>query len=637
MFKILGTYPPGSTGDVTATTVAFVHDQRLMATGPGDSVPESFLVPVAHLPQPIASTGGVGFWDVESGRPGPNWFPMRAVRQLTLPAELVRVPLSAGASDEIRALLTESGLELPFSVKNRGVHLEFTDGMVSIGLFLSFSEEKKRWLNPSAADHPLGMWRSTASLHPVTIRVGDRERRFVFGAIPEVETYLDLTPLPVLLKQFLDLYAWANKGERGRLEAIAQRLCQLNNSPLHEIHRHRLEGICRLACENGEKVEEWFNAIRTRPEFRELLLGWKEEVVTSQRPVWESEFSDLQKKVTDLREEKAQLTKQVSGLSEQAAHVREGALSLLATLRSDLPAVPTRVETVHRAEASGVLQLSDHQQIVKHLTANLEGLGLLAKDSMRTAREVIAAVSLGQATLFTGSFAASVADRVAESLTRCEWRCVEVPVGATDPTPFGSAFQTSPAAWTAVVIRGINRSDQEAYAPGLVELLKRRSLQTPGVSHRLVVIGVVASGPSAIPPTPELTALGPVLDTDSLGWAVPPRHVLCQPGQLAEGFTAPNGRSAARSELLEWLKPFDTSCSQQWRQNALAALSRLTGLGSAEKEAMSSVVTAWALPHVHATGVALPPAAQAGLLRLLEHKELPDHLKRYVPRWGEVA
>ncbi len=186
--------------------------------------------------------------------------------------------------------------------------------------------------------------------------------------------------------------------------------------------------------------------------------------------------------------------------------------------------LPQILVTPHVEPNLSTSEFQDCGSIIKHLEQNLFDLGLQRKQSRRLAVDVLTAALTGQMIVFSGSMAFTSAMRCAYSLSGNQVYVLRVPVGLWDSSGFDRSFQEivdtarASGGTAAVIIEGINRSALEVYGSYLRELICNRALGLQDLESPLIILGTVVHGSSAIPYGKELLELGPVFDTDSLGW-----------------------------------------------------------------------------------------------------------------------
>ena len=159
------------------------------------------------------------------------------------------------------------------------------------------------------------------------------------------------------------------------------------------------------------------------------------------------------------------------------------------------PSVPTAqalaVET-HRQEAA---PLATSDAAYSHLKSQLENVGLQPRSASAVGREVLTALSLGQAVFLQGSMAPVLARTVASSLSGARWAELDVPADLKDGALVKPVVETAAAneGTAMLVLNGANRSCIDAYGSDLIRLLAERSAGMPAAPG-LMLVGVLSEG-----------------------------------------------------------------------------------------------------------------------------------------------
>lgn len=172
------------------------------------------------------------------------------------------------------------------------------------------------------------------------------------------------------------------------------------------------------------------------------------------------------------------------------------------------------------------IQLKSLDEALEHVTDNLYHLGIRKPLARRLASEIIAALTAGQIVTFEGTYASTVAECCAISLGATKYYRLNIPVGLVD----GSQIEMLVSRWTkqvrsddsvvAVVIEGLNRSSLEVYGDALSKLVVDRTLyRESALEHSsLLLFATLVSGPSSIRSIRNTICLGPIFNTEFLGW-----------------------------------------------------------------------------------------------------------------------
>jgi hypothetical protein len=171
--------------------------------------------------------------------------------------------------------------------------------------------------------------------------------------------------------------------------------------------------------------------------------------------------------------------------------------------------------------------LSSKDELVCHLTDNLKAIGLIKGAAEAFAQEILAGLSAGEVIVFSGSFAFYLAEVCTQALAASASQppvVIHIPIGLLNGQPFGDCLLTAiqnanqSEQMCAVIIEGLNRSALETYAQALRQMIIKRLLEQPDSAPNLLFFGTLVDGLSTLPVPLELSELGPIFDTDVLGW-----------------------------------------------------------------------------------------------------------------------
>lgn len=249
-------------------------------------------------------------------------------------------------------------------------------------------------------------------------------------------------------------------------------------------------------------------------------------------------------------------------------------------------------------EAVGVLQ------------RNLTTLGLIPVSARAFARDVMAAVCSSQLLMFRGSLSSLVVRTVARSLACGRVSSLQVPVGFAEIGGLESHLRLAVGsnACSAFIIEGANRACIDAYGAFLTEVITERAFGIGDSLPNLILLGTVLEGPSALPPGPELTSLGPIFHTDCLAWELPSQDIKLVDGQLAAVPVLPRSLSdAERMTLSKWRKTLGGPPNALWAKNVEAVykgLEQRPEKGDYPTQ-IQSLSFGWLLPRADAMGVDL--------------------------------
>lgn len=168
------------------------------------------------------------------------------------------------------------------------------------------------------------------------------------------------------------------------------------------------------------------------------------------------------------------------------------------------------------------------------LANNVCSLGLAKSAASTLSREIIAAAAAGQVPILSGSVASLLAELIVVTLAAQNGSRISIPVGILSGDHLDHCIgELSQAAAnrdvvTIIILEGLNRSAIEAYGESLSRTVANRVLGLGGPAPSTFILGTIVDGPSALPISPTLTELGPILHTDILPWAegVPPGKLI---------------------------------------------------------------------------------------------------------------
>jgi hypothetical protein len=643
---------PYSPDYVFAYVLAAGHEGRLLKADFSMFPPQgSIYVPRAHFPHTPARFKDLGFWDVEEDptfAERARGAKFRAFRLRTdTPAELLRLDCPSHRPEEARQMLLERGLEAPYRLEDRDLLLELTDGVVVGPLRVEPADDDGRHrCDPDQLSRPLGAWPSRGLLQPVILAMGQTTRWFVWP-LPRPEQFLDLASTRQVIDHLMRIGL-----SQEQYEDLAGRLGSMDDAlRLPPLHRQRLQGLLDEALKTGKQLDACVQLLEADPRVVEAIEEHKRKVGEEFRQELERDKDRLRADMKGLEAEKARLAGELEGMQKRldeeeaekqkvADSVAEAVVARARQAQRDVRALLAEVAvlrpflgggaaadgplaaTTQAAEARPLNHLDD---AYNHLKDQLENLGLKATSAAATAREVLAALSLGQAVFFQGSLGAPLARAAAAALAGARWTAVEVPGGLSDPAPMRAVLAASAEApgRTALVVGGANRSGLDSYAADLVRLLAER---TAGAAPGLMVLGVLSDGLDAAPPDSVLSALGPLLHTDYLEWRRGGKPQPVRPGQLAD-WDWPHRDGPDDPALADLLDALQPTPNELWRRNVLAAFRRLNGWPVREGPgATASALFGWALPRPLAAGVDLSEQADA-LQALLPEDEADPRLQ----------
>jgi len=661
---VLGFCAENATMDYAFTYVlAVVHEGRLLKADFSMFPPQGSVYVPRHLfPNAPFRFRDLGFWDVEED-PGfgerNRGAKYRAFRVRTdVPAELIRVDCPSHRADDVRHVLLERGLESFYRLDGRDLLLEFADGVTAGPLHVEPPAADGRYrCDPERLGQPVGAWPNRQALQPVLVAMGQTVRWFVWP-LPRPDIFLDLASTRQVLEglQRLGISQELHDDLIARLGSVD------TGVRIPPLHRKRLQTLLDEALQTGKQLEACVPLLRADPQVQEALEQYKHQVGEEHRNELERRKDELNDELEALRAKKREVEAEIESargrLAEEEARKEQTAeataeavvararraqqevnalLADVAVLRPFMvdgaaPARGPAAET-HRGEAA---PLPDLGAAYAHLKTQLENVGLQPRSASACAREVLTALSLGQAVFFQGSLAPVLARAAAIALSGARWTEADVAADLKDNAAFRPVVEAVAAggAPAALLLHGANRSCIDAYGADLVRLLAERAAGADAAPG-LMVLGVLTEGLSAPPPDPVLTALGPIIHTDYLAWkrgwkGRPPR-----PGQM-NALTWPHPDGPDEEALGFLLGELQPAPNELWRRNVLAADRRLAGWPGepGAPDALDSVAFAWVLPRCLAAGVDLTEHADALRQLFPEPDEVDPRLQQLLRSHG---
>jgi hypothetical protein len=509
--------------------------------------------------------------------------------------------------------------------------------------------------DPDRLSRPLGAWPTRAALQPVVVAMGQHTRWFVWP-LPKPEQFLDLASTRQVIEHLMRIGISQSQYDDlvGRLGAIDDTL------QLPPLHRQRLQGLLDEALKTGQQLDACVRLLRDDPRVQAAVEEYKREVGEEFRRELEKDKDLLRGELKELEAEKAKAEAELEAARQRLADeeaqkakiaesVADAVVARARQATKDVRALLAEVAVLRpflgggaadgagalaaATQAAEALPLATPDDAFAHLREQLENVGLRPPSAAATAREVVAALSLGQAVFFQGSLAGLLARTAAASLSGGSWTAVEIPSGLTDPAPLRAVLAAAAEAGrTALVLGGANRSPIDDYGADLVRLVAERAAGLPGSGLR--VLGVLSDGLNAAPPDAVLSALGPILHADYLDWKRGGRPQPARPGQLADG-DWPHRDGADEPALADLLDALQPAPNELWRRNALSAFRRLRGWpGRDAPDPLASALYGWVLPRALAAGVEIGEHEDALKELLPDGDEIDPRLQRLLRTHG---
>ncbi|MEK3899264.1 hypothetical protein [Paenibacillus sp. FSL R7-0179] len=170
------------------------------------------------------------------------------------------------------------------------------------------------------------------------------------------------------------------------------------------------------------------------------------------------------------------------------------------------------------------IQLISLEQALTHLKNNLNSLGIKLADAKSISFEVLSAVLSNQLVMFSGSMAMFVAEYCAASLCGHTAKIINVPFGKIDDLVSYERIDQwinqakSYGCPIAIIFEGLNRSSFEVYGASLKKFIAKRIVMLKSEDIPIVFMGTIVTGPSVLNLGKEILEIGPVFNTDHIGW-----------------------------------------------------------------------------------------------------------------------
>lgn len=291
-------------------------------------------------------------------------------------------------------------------------------------------------------------------------------------------------------------------------------------------------------------------------------------------------------------------------------------------------------------------------QLCARLADELRANGLVVGSARLVARDVIAAGLAGQMPVFAGSIATLVASTCAVSCAGGAAQVLRVPVGLLDDSGFRDCLDETilrtrgSETLSALVVEGLNRSAFEVYGEALREMVAERVMGIRDRAPALVVLGTLATGPAALPATPALCELGPIIDTDTLTLSTavtgPAPHGQRVSSSLWRTWATGARRiEAGSSDISALCSAMAGEESLLWKRVVAVAHACLQALADASPVGTpaQALVAGWLLPRAAAAGV--PPSAYEAALRdagvAVSGTEVDPRVTKLLARLGRAA
>ncbi|WP_411552984.1 hypothetical protein [Paenibacillus lautus] len=171
------------------------------------------------------------------------------------------------------------------------------------------------------------------------------------------------------------------------------------------------------------------------------------------------------------------------------------------------------------------VQLAGGQDAMIHLKKNLNSLGIKLADAKEIAFEVLAAVLTNQMVMFSGSMSLFAAEYCAASLCGNTVKVISVPFGQIDELISAEQLRqwlTEAESYhqpIAIILEGINRSAFEIYGSNLRKYIAEQIIGRANWNYPIIIMATLVTGPSVLSLSKEYLEIGPVFNTDCIGWS----------------------------------------------------------------------------------------------------------------------
>lgn len=631
------------------------------------------LVPQKFIPEAFDRLSA-GLWEVqwaerrnEDDDRNDRFAHFVAVKDHAPPHEVFRVDCHSEDDDAAREILTR-GLQLPYRLTAEPL-VEFTDGVVAGPMrYLPLQDGFGFRCPDNAFDHPIRAWSHRGSLDALDIPNHVRTRSFVSRSfIRKAETYVDLYPMTEAIRGVIKYISKEGPGtyaiSKKEQELLADKLSANGLPEWVEARRDRILRMMKLSVEIPKQLDSQVELLLAHPKIEERLKLEEKRAFDAGKQSLELQEDGLRQRVAALAGEEQCLKQRLDKLNasikdeeerglRQAEKLEQSLIARALKAKEDVGALlaeiavlqpflsakgaPLPTPTGSPGGAPAVRASAPTQtpksflEAVGVLRRNFTTLGLIPISARAFARDVMAAVCSGQFLMFRGSLGSLVARAVARSLACERVNLLQIPVGFAEVGGLETHLQLAVGgeACSAFIIEGANRACVDAYGVFLTEVITERAFGLGDPLPNLILLGTILEGPSALPPGPELTSLGPIFHTDCLAWESASQNIKLVDGQLTAVPALPRSFSdAERMVLSKWRKAFGGPPNALWTKNVEAVYK---GLGQRPEKGdyptpNQSLSFGWLLPRAHALGVDLSANAE-----LLSEVRDDEHVRSWL-------
>ncbi len=251
--------------------------------------------------------------------------------------------------------------------------------------------------------------------------------------------------------------------------------------------------------------------------------------------------------------------------------------------------------------------LSSKDDFINHLTCNLKAAaGLIKGSAEKLAKEILAGLAAGELIVFSGSLAFNIAQVCSQALAaKQQPTVIHIPIGLLNGQQFSDYLQTAikkakmSEHVCAIIIEGINRSALESYAVALRQMITQRLLGQTDLAPHIVFFGTLVEGVATLPVPIELCELGPIFNTDVLGWRSQLNTTAYEGGAIPtqdwqSWMTTDDNASSLKNELID--SPIFYP-SQLWQLCVRQAYCYLVDIfDDSEESILNSLAFGWLIP-----------------------------------------
>lgn len=577
------------------------------------------------------------------------------------PLEIIFVPAMASRPDDVRRLLM-TGIGLGYT-PGASVLIQTKEGVVIGPVRCDHSDPVGRagvLVKAEALSDLLGRWDRGDDLMPLLINWHGHRRVFTsLLDLPAAIGFFDCADLSDCVRAVLR-FASATKIDglsltKKQVDALATALAGDDTPPRIAVRSSRVIDALRMAVNTAGELDVVTEFLRMSGAVQSELERIRQEARLDEQRRIDAEESEAKAKVADLvrkerdaRDRLAEVERQLKEAGRKAQALVDGLIHRMrqrvVETKRDAPEafanaallqvlLRTSQEEVVLAgsdrvrEGKDVPLLASPSDALARLEAGLRSTGLVQGSARAAARETLATALAGQLLTFSGSLGSVLCEVVAQTFSGTRVFRLSIPVGLLSSAGCTRCLEEALAesqasgTLTSIIIQGINRSPLEVFGDLLVSLVADREMSSSARAPNLLLLASAVRGPGALPISPSLCDLGPVVDTDTLS--------------LASGSTASlESSTVSVSAWGDWRKTVNVvedlgpvneiakrlgvSESLLWRKTLQCAFGRLNALHDRTPPTpLQSLVFGWLLPRAELSEVRadrVPPELREGLV-----------------------